>query len=422
MDKPEKKKSQITKLKIILIITAVVIAVAAIAAIAFLRPKAQTDPDLTERIAETETDENIYSGLTYDETNNTWSTEDEELKKFAGIMRRECAKSPEIKGTFLLATDDRIIFIGGINSKDTSGNKVDATTIYEIGSITKMFTATAVLQLNEQGKLSLDDTLDMYFPEFKNGKDITLCQLLHMRSGLRRDFVTEDDFLDMEKKRDVEEFRRYFYDGYSDEELLSMLFDDEPEFTPGSDYSYSNTGYTLLAMIIEKVTGESFGEYVRKNIFDVCKMKESSSMTTGDVTSIPEYVPNQEYPIGDPYEIVDTLYTQLKRTYRGAGDIHSSAGDLLAFDRALIGGKLISEQSLAEMFRTDEGYGCGWMEHPHYEDVYVHGGETYCYLGYNLWCKTEKYGNLYLIQLHPTVAGDNFSNECMQNIIVAARM
>ena len=208
-------------------------------------------------------------------------------------------------------------------------------------------------------------------------------------------------------------------DGFTDEELLSMLFPCEPEFTPGTKFSYSNTGYTLLAMIIEKITGESYAEYVRKNIFDVCGMEHSSSMETGDVTSVPEFVPDDSSPFDDPYELVDTLYMQLIKPQRGVGDIHSCAADMLLFDRALIGGKLINEDSLAEMFHIDKGYGCGWVQADRWPDIYYHGGETYIYKAYNLYAKTKRYGNLYLIQLHPTVAGDQYSNDCMMEIIRA---
>ncbi len=69
------------------------------------------------------------------------------------------------------------------------------------------------------------------------------------------------------------------------------------------------------------------------------------------------------------------------------------------------------------MFNIDMGYGCGWMQFPRQDNVFYHGGETYVYKGYNMFCRTEKYRNLYLIQLHPTVAGDKFSNECMRNIV-----
>ena len=359
----------------------------------------------------------ITDGLIYDETDNTWASGDGDLAELAAVMKRECAASPQIKGTYILASDDRVIFIGGINASDIHGNKVDAYTTYEIGSLTKAFTAAAVLRLCEQGLLSLDSTLDLYFPEFEYGKDITVYHLLHMQSGLRKDFVSDETFLDENGNMDVEEFRRYYYDGFTDEELLSMLFSCEPEFRPGTKFLYSNTGYTLLAMIIEKVTGESYAEYVQKNIFDVCGMEHSSSMATGDVTSIPEFVPDSSSPFDDPYEVVDTLYMQLIRPERGVGDIHSCAADLLLFDRALIGGKLINEKSLAEMFRIDKGYGCGWVQFDRHPNVFYHGGQTYIYMAYNLYAKTEKYGNIYLIQLHPTVAGDRYSNECMRKIV-----
>ena len=68
----------------------------------------------------------ITAGLIYDEVDNTWAAMDEDLAELAGIMKRECTKSPQIKGTYILATDDRIVFIGGINSSDIHGNKVDA--------------------------------------------------------------------------------------------------------------------------------------------------------------------------------------------------------------------------------------------------------------------------------------------------------
>ena len=178
----------------------------------------------------------ITEGLIYDEADNTWAAGDEDLTELVAIMKRECAKSSQIKGTYILATDDRIIFIGGINSEDIYGNKVDAYTTYEIGSLTKAFTATAVFQLCEQGKLSLDSTLDLFFPEYEYGKDITVYHLLHMQSGLRKDFVNDDTFMDKNGNPDKEEFRRYYYDGFTDEELLSMLFTGEPEFTPGTNF------------------------------------------------------------------------------------------------------------------------------------------------------------------------------------------
>ena len=359
--------------------------------------------------------EDIYSGLIHDEENNMWYTDDEKYTKLVDIMKQDVTVSPELKGSYILATDDEIIFIGGINATDINGNQVDAYTTYEIGSITKMITATAVLQLCEKGDISLDDKLGKFFPEFTNGKDITISQLLHMESGLRRDFVTDDTFLTDTGDRDYEEWKRYYYDGYSDEELLGMLFDDELESVPGTKFLYSNTGYTLLAMIIEQITGQSFCEYVKANIFDVCGMEHSSSMQTGDVISIPEPVKGQNDVEDMPIEI-DTLYLQLARTLRGCGDMHSCVADMLMFDRALIGGRLIDQKSLNEMFDNKHKYCCGWIKFNNIYDAWYHGGESYFYLGYNMYLDSNEYGKLYLIQLHPTVAGDEYSQELMNDI------
>ena len=109
---------------------------------------------------------------------------------------------------------------------------------------------------------------------------------------------------------------------------------------------------------------------------------------------------------------------QLIKAVRGAEDIHSCAADMLLFDRALMSGKLINEDSLAEMLNTDTGYGCGWIRYGRYSGAWYHGGQTYFYTSYNLMCETEKYGRLYLIQLHPTVAGDQYANECMAQIVL----
>ena len=359
--------------------------------------------------------EDIYSGLVFDEKNNIWYTDDDRYSKLVDIMKTDVTVSADYKGSYILATDDEIIFIGGVNATDVNGNKVDAYTTYEIASITKMFTATAVLQLCEKGELSLDDKLEKFFPEFTYGKNITISQLLHMTSGLRKDFITEDTFLKENGERDYDEWKRYIYDGFSDEELLSMAFDDELESVPGTKYAYSNIGYSLLAMIIEKVTGQSFGEYVKANILDVCGMEHSSSMKTGEVTSIPEPVKGVNDLDGIPVEI-DTLYLQMANTLRGCGDMHSCVADLLTFDRALIGGQLLGKESLAEMFRLKNSYGCGWTKYNGYSDAWYHGGESFFYLGYNMYIDTNEYGNLYLIQLHPTVAGDEYSQNLMKDL------
>ena len=103
-----------------------------------------------------------------------------------------------------------------------------------------------------------------------------------------------------------------------------------------------------------------------------------------------------------------------------AGVIHSCVADMLAFDRALSGGELIGEKSLAEMFNNNNKYGCGWVRFENASDTWYHGGESYFYLGYNMYMKSAEYGNLYLIQFHPIRSGDEYSHELMRDIAIAA--
>lgn len=356
----------------------------------------------------------VTEGLVYDETDNTWAANDESLQKLVDVMKKECQRSADEKCVRILASDDKIIFIAGLNSLDKDGNKADAYTTYEIGSVTKTFTATCIFQLCEQGKLSLDDTLDKFFPEFDRGKDIRVYDVLHMQAGLNREFFPEETMMNEGGSDNMEIALKYYKDGYTDEELLKGLFGSELIYEPGADCIYSNAGYTLLAMIVERVTGIGYDEYVQNNIFNVSGMAHSSSMRSGELTSVPELTEN-----GIDIDFIkeyDSLLLENIRTARGAGDIYSCAADMVAFDRALLGGRLINEDSLAKMFdlQLDPDnpiaamydqkfdYGCGWMLHPTRPaniEVYYHGGDTFSYKSDNVYCKNEKYGNIYLIQL-----------------------
>ena len=352
-------------------------------------------------------------GLAYDEADHTWTTQEEAFRKPVRIMRQECSAPDTDSGVYLLATDDRVIFLCGVSAVETDGaTRVNEYTVFEIGSVTKTFTATAVLQLWEQGKLDLDDPLGKYFPEFEKGAGITIRRLLHMQSGLRREFFPAED---LENDHDL--LKKYYTDGFSDEELLAALFEAEPGHVPETKYEYSNVNYTLLAMIIEKITGKSYGAYIREHIFSVCGMEHSYCTEPGRLTSVPEPVPEETYAF-DFNDVFPTGYMSDFRTARGAGDICSCAADLLAFDRALTGGKLISRESLDEMFNTENGYGCGWLNVGRLEPAYLHSGGTPSYISHNLYCRTKKYGSLYLIILNPSLRNPSHAEGIIKNILM----
>ena len=360
-----------------------------------------------------ESNMSFMEGLAYDETDHTWTTNEETFQKLVRIMRQECAFPDTASGVYLLATDESVVFLRGVNSDETDGEtRVNAYTVFEIGSVTKTFTAAAVLQLWEQGKLNLDDPLGKYFPEYEKGAEITIRQLLHMQSGLRREF-----FPDEALENDPDLMKKYYTDGFSDEELLTALYDAELGFAPGAKYEYSNVNYTLLAMIIEKTTGKSYGEYIREHIFSVCGMDHSYSMEPGGLTSVPEPVPEGTYSFNFD-DVFPTGYMTDLRSARGAGDIYSCAADLLAFDRALANGTLLSRESLDEMFNTESGYGCGWVSVGRREPAYLHSGGTPSYMSHNLYCQTKKYGNLYLIILNPTVRNPSHAENIMKDLLM----
>lgn len=194
-------------------------------------------------------------------------------------------------------------------------------------------------------------------PNFASVSKITVSDLLHMRSGLI-DYVNYPDlFLGEERIYELfgpdpasvpyPEAYRKMEAVINDDLFLELIFSNELTGEPGAEYVYNNSNYHLLALIVEKVSGKSYEEYVDEVIFEPCKMDSSSAVSSGDVTASYTYDPELDY-LSDPEFLM------------GAGDIHTSAVDMLKFDRALFGGCLLNEDSLKELFDPVDGYACGW--------------------------------------------------------------
>ncbi|MBO4636317.1 MAG: beta-lactamase family protein [Clostridiales bacterium] len=296
-------------------------------------------------------------------------------------------------GVYLVATDDDIVVMYCEDALQTDGvTPVCQYTTYDIASCSKLFTATAIFQLMEQGLISLDDTIDQYFPEYEAGSQITISDLLHMRSGIP-DYLNEFDLFwrDYDEENMEEFYRIVASDGFSDQDLLDNMYDADLLFEPGTQMSYSNTNYTLLAMIVEELSGMAFCDYMQEYIFDVCGM-EHTSMAAGDETSV---ILNWE----EPYELglVDTNgHSMMPNTDRGDGGIHTCLADLLAFDRALFGGQLVSEGSLAEMTNWIDNYGCALMRNTGSSGAY-HMGGAFTYISSNTILDSQNFGHVYII-------------------------
>ncbi len=318
---------------------------------------------------------NLFDGGSFDE-NNVWTTDDERYSEMAAELKAHCAD--KACGSVIVATDEKVIFAGGFGDVEVDGvTPINAFTTYEIGSVTKQFTAAAIMQQVQAGKLSVDDTLDKFFPDYENGARITVGHLLHMESGI-------EDYLDAPiffKKATMAERESFAAGEMPDETILYYLNKTRQNMEPGTAFSYCNTNYWLLALILEQVSGQTYEEYIKENIFDACVMPSSTCCEYGNITSVPR----------------EADYHAYGRCSRGAGDIHSNVCDMLRWDRALFGGKLVGKEQMEYITTMSHGYSCGWMSQS--PEFIGHSGSTNSYISQNMIYNTEEYGRVYVILL-----------------------
>ena len=333
---------------------------------------------------------------------NIWVNEDKKYETLVNLMLYEVQET-DFRGSMIVATDDEVIFASGSRLLDIDGNEVTPNTTYELGSISKSFAALCILKLQEEGKLSLDDELGKYFPEysscanFENTSKVTISQLLHMRSGIPDDMNEPDLFWGIEKKdswlnptlsvdpQKQGEVLNGFYANVDDDTFLNQAFTTELIYEPGSKASYSNSNYWILAIIVEKVSGKAYNDYVNEVILNPCNMTSSSSLASDDVTA----------------SMKPGAWTFRPETIKGSGDIHGSAVDLLKYDRALFGGYLLNQESMDILLDPIDKYGCGWEI---FDNKIAHGGATPGFHTYHIIF--EKDGqHLYAIML--ANAGEN---------------
>ena len=232
-------------------------------------------------------------------------------------------------------------------------DSLTAETPLHIASTSKTFTGIAVLRLVQEGKLSLGDTLNRFFPGFPyNG--ITVQMLLCHRSGLPNYlyFMSNEKW---DKGPDGKWHRRYA----SNKDVLDMLLNRKPDATgkPGTRFNYCNTNYVLLALIIEQLTGQSFPAYMQQKWFGPLQMEHSFVFTLKDTLSAtPSFTPSGTYW---NYDFLDATY--------GDKNIYSTPQDLLKWDQALYSGQLLRASLLDSAFTpysfekpSVHHYGLGW--------------------------------------------------------------
>ncbi|MDF3554535.1 serine hydrolase domain-containing protein [Bacillus cereus] len=228
---------------------------------------------------------------------------------------------------------------------------------FRIGSVTKTFIATVLLQLAGENRLNLDDSIEKWLPGVVqgngyDGNQITIRQILNHTSGIAEYLKSKDyDIMDTKKL-------------YTAEELVKMGISLPPDFAPGKGWSYSNTGYVLLGILIEKVTGNSYAEEVENRIIEPLDL--SNTFLPGNSSVIPGTKHARGYfQLDGASELKDVTYINPGSS---DGDMISTADDLNKFFSYLLGGKLLKEQQLKQMLTTvptnreGTGYGLGIYE------------------------------------------------------------
>jgi CubicO group peptidase (beta-lactamase class C family) len=224
-----------------------------------------------------------------------------------------------------------------------TGTAAGPTSIYKIGSITKQFTAAALLSLQEQGKLSVDDPLSRFFPDFPRGGEITLRQMLTHTSGL-------GNYTNTAPPEAFIQEARLDYDAAA---LYKLMQGTKPLFAhePGMVWDYSNTAYVLLGLIAEKVAGEPYGAFYKRRLFDRAGLVDTAVDDAAQVVARRAfgYTPRVGTPVGADASGFDNASFISMTIPGGAGSMRSTSEDLCRWHVALFAGKIIGADSLRAM-------------------------------------------------------------------------
>ena len=309
----------------------------------------------------------------------------------------EALAEHEFSGMVQITQDGGIIY-QYVEGDDDNGQPLTIDSSLPIGSVSKQFCAACVMLLCDKNLLSVDDTLDRYFPDYRYGKDMTIRHLLTMSSGIP-DYYPIFMSATTLGADEAENIRQ----------IKERLFSEELAFEPGNHYAYSNSNYLLLAEIVEQASGVSYHDYLRENFFEPLKMTH-----TGFVEEITgDHVWTSALSKTEPMN--ETICPGLAK---GAGDIVSNAADMDIWMRALSGGKVISSDAFLEMTKdiTADGmedYGYGLSPMP-FDGVGHAGRIPPCFSAID-YLNTER--DVYLFAASNTPQGSSFIEQIPQILL-----
>lgn len=286
----------------------------------------------------------LFSKLTFGQT-----------KQFSEIVNYYNAEK-NFNGAIVVATNGEIDFISGIGlANRQAGTTINSKSKFKIASITKTFTAVLILKLYEQGKLDLKGTIGKYLPDYKGeAKDkATIHNLLTYSSGIPN----------CEGKTGIEVYQLPI----STDDFIEKYCSGKLEFEPGKQFNYNNGDYIILGRIIEKLTGKSFIQNLNETILKPFDMDNTSMLASKDIVSglVPTYNIDDSTKI---FYVDDPMYIE---NYYSAGAMYSTVEDLLKFNNAIFGNKILSKKSVDLMLTP-------------YPELYG--------VAYGFWVTDNKYG------------------------------
>ncbi len=255
-------------------------------------------------------------------------------------------------GSVLISQNGKVVFSKAYGSMNRSYNLQNTLhTKFYLASVSMIFTSAAIMKLVEEKKVSLDDPLSKYLPDYKYGDNITLHHLMSQRSGIPA--------IGHNRKVDYDSITKF---GHTAEQLIDYFKNDTLLFQPNTKYNHGRSDYILLAYIIEKVTGKSFGAYLKESLFDPLHMMNTGH-SAGEICIVSDlavgYAPAGHYEVENAYQIDWTSKT-------GHGSEYATAEDLNKFAYAILDNKILSQESWQIIF-TDYGdrVGYGWFIRDH---------------------------------------------------------
>jgi CubicO group peptidase (beta-lactamase class C family) len=307
---------------------------------------------------------------------------------------QKLSSSKEFNGNVLIAEKGKVIYKNSFGlANETSKEKLNENSVFELASVSKQFTAFAIVILKEKGKLKYEDKIGEILPQLSYYKNITVRNLLNHTSGLP-DYMKILDSLLIDETWDNKTKIA------NNKDILDVYEKYKPSllFEPNEKWEYSNTGYAILASIIEKVSGKSYAEFLKAEIFKPLKMNNTFVYTRRlKPQNIKNYAFGYVYSdslktnqLPDQVKVLD-IYVYTLDGIVGDGTVNSTINDLLKWDRNLYTNQLVSKNGIDEIFNnatlnngTKTKYGFGWMidNNENFGTIFNHSGSWPGYISF----------------------------------------